>query len=101
MRSTVIQCRAMLVGSKRPLFADHLATTIPRADSKFSIMHLLQSLFDRKFTAEKTWMATTLFRRKRIRVEGVIATRSASHRCASSNRVSQSQGLLKLLSTLR
>jgi hypothetical protein len=91
----------MLVGSKRPLFADGFTTTIPRGVSKFSIIHLLQSSFDRKFTAEKTWTATKLFRRKIIRVEGVIATRSASHRCASSNRVSQSQGLLKLLSTLR
>jgi hypothetical protein len=68
----------MLVGSKRPLFADGLTTTIPRADSKFSIMHLLQSLFDRKFTAVKTWTATTLFPRKIIRVEGVIATLGAA-----------------------
>jgi hypothetical protein len=39
--------------------------------------HLLQSSLDRKFTAEKTWTATTLFRRKIIRVGGVIATLGA------------------------
>ena len=57
----------------------------PRGFQIFDHDHLLQTSFDRKFTAVKTWTATILFRRKIIRVEGVIATLGAGSRGDTSD----------------
>src|SRR6476660_231289 len=92
-RSTVSQCRTMLVGSKRALLAAAF-TASPSADSKVLIIAICsRSSFDRKFTAKKTSTAAALFCRKTIRVEIVIASPArTSIRCDARRPTTPSDG---------